>query len=78
MWRSFYDVDEVKIGDKAQAEQYRMAVQRPSYMLPADLLQRWNELGFRDAAKKRMYNLLTAREKEHSKALNLPGSCGSH
>ena len=42
------------------------------------VLQHWNELPFRAAAKKRMYNLLTSREKEHSKALNLPGSCGSH
>lgn len=76
--RSFYDVDEVKIGDKAQAEQYRMAPHRPDYMLPADLLQHWNELPFRAAAKKRMHELLTAREQERAKALNLPGSCGSH
>ena len=76
--RSFYDVDEVKIGDKAQAEQYRMAPHRPDYMLPADLLQHWNALPFRAAAKERMHELLTAREQERAKALNLPGSCGSH
>ncbi|MBP3500102.1 MAG: hypothetical protein J6J97_08445 [Akkermansia sp.] len=76
--RSFYDVDEVKMGDKAQAEQYRTAPHRPDYMLPADLLQHWNALPFRAAAKKRMHELLTAREQERAKALNLPGSCGSH
>ena len=75
--RSFYDVDEVKIGDKAQAEQYRAATYRPAYMLPADLLQRYNELPFRSAAKNRMYDLLTAREKERAKALNLPGADAS-
>lgn len=74
MERSFYDVDVVKMGDKALAEQYRTAAHRPSYMLPADLLQRWNELPFRSAAKKRMHDLLTAREKERAKALNLPGT----
>lgn len=72
--RSFYDVDVVKMGDKALAEQYRTEAHRPSYMLPSDLLQRWNELPFRSAAKKRMHDLLTAREKERAKALNLPGT----
>ena len=72
--RSFYDVDVVKMGDKALAEQYRTAAHRPDYMLPADLLQRWNALPFRAAAKKRMHELLTAREKERAKALNLPGA----
>ena len=72
--RSFYDVDVVKMGDKAQAEQYRTAAHRPDYMLPADLLQRWNALPFRAAAKKRMHELLTAREQERAKALNLPGA----
>ena len=76
--RSFYDVDVVKMGDKAQAEQYRTPPHRPDYMLPADLLQHWNALPFRAAAKKRMHELLTAREQERAKALNLPGSCGSH
>lgn len=78
VWRTFYAVDEEQMGDKSLAEQYRMAVQRPSYMLPADLLQHWNALPFRAAAKKRMHELLTAREQERAKALNLPGSCGSH
>ena len=72
--RSFYDVDVVKMGDKALAEQYRTAAHRPDYMLPADLLQRWNALPFRAAAKKRMHELLTAREQERAKALNLPGA----
>ncbi len=72
--RTFYSVDEEQMGDKALAEQYRTATYRPSYMLPADLLQRWNALPFRSAAKKRMYELLTAREKERAKALNLPGA----
>lgn len=78
VWRTFYAVDEEQMGDKSLAEQYRTATYRPDYMLPADLLQHWNALPFRAAAKKRMHELLTAREQERAKALNLPGSCGSH
>ena len=78
VWRTFYAVDEEQMGDKSQAEQYRTAPHRPDYMLSADLLQHWNALPFRAAAKKRMHELLTAREQERAKALNLPGSCGSH
>lgn len=77
VWRTFYAVDDVKMGDKALAEQYRTATYRPAYMLPADLLQRWNEQPFRSAAKKRMQALLTARENERAKALNLPGASGA-
>ena len=77
VWRTFYAVDEEQMGDKSLAEQYRTATYRLAYMLPADLLQRWNELSFRSAAKKRMYDLLTAREKARAKALNLPDARGS-
>ncbi len=77
VWRTFYSVDEEQMGDKSLAEQYRAATYRPAYMLPADLLQRWNALPFRAAAKKRMHELLTAREQERAKSLNLPGSSGA-
>lgn len=64
----FYTLNE-EMGDAAKAEQYRIAVNRPGYMLPTAVLERWNSLEFRTAAQKRIKELLEVRAQARSKEI---------
>ena len=54
----YFEGYDAPIGDKAKAEEYRTALSRPYYMLPAESLRRWNEQDFLKRIKARHHELL--------------------
>lgn len=72
----YYDPDS-EIGDRTKAEYYRTAHSRPDYMLPADLLARWNALTFLNQASQRLKEIVWKDNAEHAKAVQADWNAGT-
>lgn len=72
----YYDPDS-EIGDRAKAEYYRTANSRPDYMLPADLLARWNALAFLNQASQRLKEMVWKDNAEHAEAVQSAWNAGA-
>ncbi len=72
----YYNPDS-EIGDRAKAEYYRAANSRPDYMLPAELLARWNALAFLHQASQRLKEMVWKDNAEHAEAVQADWNAGT-